>query len=189
LIAPEEGKMDWVGAATAGAAGVAAILSGVNLYISGRQEMDKWTRESLVDILALFLDASFKEAGACRSILRLSPDEKEVKRVRAAILAAHDVQNEQLTRLRLLAPPSVVEAAQRLKESGYYLAEPCFLSMNPEDVSDVLTPPVWQCRAQFIEAARSALGIRSAAGTGSFEANVEWRILRSTPDKSGDVAE
>ena len=176
--------MNWVGAVTAGAAGIAAVLSGVNLYVSGRQEMDKWTRESLVDIVALFLDASFRQASACRSIFRLSPDEKEVNRLRVEIFAAYEVQNEQLTRLRLLAPPSVVEAAQKLKESEYYLAEPCFLSTNPEDVSDVLTRPVWQCRAQFIEAARSSLGIRATAGTGSFNSNVEWRKLRSLLDSN-----
>ena len=175
--------MDWVGVVTAGAAGLAAILSGVNLYVSGRREMNKWARESLVDILALFLDASFKQAGACRSIFRLSPDEKEVKRLRVEIFAAYEVQNEQLTRLRLLAPPSVVEAAQKLKESEYYLAEPCFLSTNPEDVSDVLARSVWQCRAQFIEAARSSLGI-ATAGTGSFDSNVEWRKLRSLLDSN-----
>ncbi len=30
--------MDLVGAVTAGAAGIAAVLSGVNLYLSGRRE-------------------------------------------------------------------------------------------------------------------------------------------------------
>ena len=49
-------------------------------------------------------------------------DEKEVKRLRVEIFAAYEVQNEQLRLLRLLAPPSVVEAAQKLKESEYYLA-------------------------------------------------------------------
>ena len=170
--------MNLIGAVTAGAAVAAAILSGVNLYLSGRRELNKWTRESLINVLAIFLDASFKHASACRSIFRLAPTQDEVKRLRKAIIAAHEIENEQLTRLRLLAPPSVVTTAQKLKESEYYLAEPCFLSFNPDDSSDVLIQPVWRCRANFIKAARAALGLREAAGTGSYDKDVQWRNLR-----------
>jgi hypothetical protein len=170
--------MDWVGAVTAGAAGLAAVFAGVNLYLSGRRELDKWTRETLVETIATFLDASFKHASACRSIYRLSPEADELDRLRRASLAAHDLENESLTRLRLLAPSAVVEAARKLIESEYYLSEPCFLSPAPEDTSDVLIQPVHRNRAQFIEAARSALGLREKAGTGAFDKNVNWRNLR-----------
>jgi hypothetical protein len=60
--------VNWVGAVTAGAASLAAVLAGVNLYVSGRRELNKWTRETLIEIFSLFLDASFKHASACRAI-------------------------------------------------------------------------------------------------------------------------
>ena len=50
--------MNVVGAVTAGAARLAAILAGVNLYVSGRRKMNKWTRETLVGIFVAFLDAT-----------------------------------------------------------------------------------------------------------------------------------
>lgn len=178
-LAASEVGMNWVGAVTAGAAGLAAVLAGVNLYVSGRREFDKWTRETLVETFAVFLDASFKHASACRAIFQLSPNMQERTRLRRAILAAHDVENETLTRLRLLAPPSVVEAAQRLLEAEYSLAQPCFLDSITIDTSDTLIRPVQQGRTQFIEAARSALGLREITGTGSFEKNVNWRKLRA----------
>jgi hypothetical protein len=171
--------MNWVGAVTAGAAGLAAVLAGANLYISGRRELNKWTRETLVETIAVFLDASFKHTSACRAIFRHSPEIRERNRLRSAILAAHDVENEALTRLRLLASPSVVEAAQTLMDAEYDLAEPCFYNSIPVDNSDILVRPVNQGRAQFIEAARSALGLREVTGTGSFNTNVNWRNLRA----------
>ncbi len=103
---------------------------------------------------------------------------QERNRLRSAVLAAHDVENGALTRLRLLAPPSVVEAARALMEAEYNLAEPCFLDPIPIDNSDKLIRPVQRGRAHFIEAARSALGLREVSGTGSFEQYVSWRNLR-----------
>ena len=47
---------------TGGAAGLAAVLAGVNLYVSGRRELHKWTREALVEALVIFLDTSFKQS-------------------------------------------------------------------------------------------------------------------------------
>jgi hypothetical protein len=172
--------MDWVGAVTAGAAGLAAALAGVNLYVSGRRELDKWTRETLVETFAVFLDASFKYSSACRGIFGHSLQMEERKQLQSAVLAAHDVENEALTRLRILAPPSVVEAAQTLMYAEYYLAEPGFLESTSADNSDTLIQPVYRGRAQFIEAARSALGLREITGTASFEKSAVWRNLRHT---------
>jgi hypothetical protein len=41
------------------AACLAAVLSGASLLISGRREQTQWTRETLVETLALFLDKSY----------------------------------------------------------------------------------------------------------------------------------
>jgi hypothetical protein len=48
-----------IGAIAAGAAGLAAVLAGVNLYVSGRRELNKWTRETLVELFVSFLETSF----------------------------------------------------------------------------------------------------------------------------------
>jgi hypothetical protein len=170
--------LDVVGAVTAGAAGLAAVLAGINLYVSGKRELNRWTRETLVEILVLFLDASFKHSSACRAILGESPLQPELNRLRSAILAAHDAENEALTRLRLLAPPQVVREARALLEAEYLLAEPCFLDQVPVDESDELIIPVRKSRRQFIESARSVLNLRETKGTGDFDRNVSWRKLR-----------
>lgn len=97
---------------------------------------------------------------------------------RSSILAAHSKETEALTRLRILSPPSVVKAAHILFKAEYRLAEPCFLDDTPTDSYDMLILSVRQCRAQFIEAARSALGLRKITGTGSYDSNVRWSTLR-----------
>jgi hypothetical protein len=106
-----EARLNVIGTVTAAAAGLAAILAGVNLYVSGRRELNKWRCETLVEILVVFLDASFRQAGACRTIMRGPLTQPERNRLRKEILAAHDAENVALTRLRLLAPPQVVEDA------------------------------------------------------------------------------
>jgi hypothetical protein len=119
--------MDWVGVVSASAAGLAAVLAGANLYISDRRELNKWTRETLIETLIAFLDASFGCASACRNLCRSSSQIQDLNAMRSSILAAHDAEADALTRLRILAPPSVVDAALKLFEAEYRLAEPCFL--------------------------------------------------------------
>ena len=169
--------MNIIGAVTAGAAGLAAVLAGVNLYLSGRRELDKWTRETLVDIFALFLDASFKHASACGRILNTSPPRLERNELQSDIFEAHSVASQALTRLRLLAPPAVVRDAITLLEVEYLLAKPCFYGSLTEDEILELIRAVRQARAQLLVSARSALGLRDTKGTGSFEMNVNWRDL------------
>ena len=82
--------MDVIGTVTAGAAGLAAVLAGANLYVSGRREQKKWKREALIDNLALFLDASFKIGSNCHTILKESPPPAERARLSMAALAAHE---------------------------------------------------------------------------------------------------
>jgi hypothetical protein len=170
--------MNVVGAVTAGAAGLAAILSGANLYLSGRRELDKWTRETLVEIFVLFLDASFKQTSASLAIMSELPPQLERNRLRQIILESHDKEKEALTRLRLMAPPRVVESARVLMDSEHALAEPCFMESLPIDSSADLIERVRQGRTRFLQSARSALGLRVTAGTGDFGETVSWRELR-----------
>jgi hypothetical protein len=169
--------MDVIGSVTAGAAGLAATLAGVNLYLSGRRELDKWIREALMEIFVLFLDASFKHASTCRTILFDVPPPHEADRLRSEILEAHDVATRALTRLRLLAPPSVVKAATTLLNAEYLLAEPCFSQPCSREEALELIKAVRRHRTKLLESTRSALGLRQAKGTGGFELNLSWRDL------------
>jgi hypothetical protein len=182
-------RVNWVGAVTAGAAGLAAVLAGVNLYLSGRRELNKWTRETLIEIFALFLDASFKHASACRAISLESPPQSERDRLRAAIFAAHSEENRALTRLRLLAPPRVVKDARTLIESEYWLAKSCLYETISQENYNVKISPVRQGRSQFLEAARLALGLREPSGTGGFDSNASWSKLRISLDMSSGEQE
>jgi hypothetical protein len=169
--------LDIIGAVTAGAAGLAAVLAGANLYISGRRELNKWTRESLVEIFAVFLDASFKHASACGSILNTSPPRPERNQLQSDIFEAHSTASRALTRLRLLAPPAVVRNAIALLEVEYLLAESCFSGPLAQDETLELIRAVRQARAKLLTSARSALGLRDTEGTGDFDINVNWRDL------------
>ncbi len=83
--------------------------------------MDQWTREALVEVLTHFLDASFEFVSSCRAIFR-ETDRRGRDERRAAALRAHSAENEALTRLRILAPPGVVDNARTLIQSEYWLA-------------------------------------------------------------------
>lgn len=62
---------------TAGAAGIAALLSGINLYVSGRREEHRWNREALIEAFVTFLGASFTLNAACTAGARLGRKDQE----------------------------------------------------------------------------------------------------------------
>jgi hypothetical protein len=78
--------VDVTGAVTAGAAGLAAILAGVNLYVSGRREVHKWTHEALVEALVIFLDTSSRAPDGTNSVPALIPSGPNMKWFRNPIL-------------------------------------------------------------------------------------------------------
>jgi hypothetical protein len=171
--------MNVVGAVTAGAAGLAAVLSGVNLYVSGRREIDRWTRETLVEIFAAFLDASFMHGAACRALVRDSPD-PERQRLRADVVTAHYLEAHSLIRLWLLATSRVVTAARALIEAERALTAACFADTLPstEDPEDLLEP-VRLARERLIESARSVLRLRDPTGSDHYGRSASWRELRA----------
>ena len=62
---------------TAGAASVAALLSGVNLYVSGRREEQRWNREALIEAFVTFVGASFSFNAACTAGGRVGRNDQE----------------------------------------------------------------------------------------------------------------
>jgi uncharacterized membrane protein YdjX (TVP38/TMEM64 family) len=72
----------WAPVVAAVAGFTAASLSGLTLYVAGRRETRKWLRETLVDALTQFLDASFERPG--RHVYRLLRSQGAVKVVEVA---------------------------------------------------------------------------------------------------------
>ena len=60
-------------AISAVAATVAAVLAGINIYLTRRGENVKWARETLVETFTEFLDASF----ASKTTQRASPASRQ----------------------------------------------------------------------------------------------------------------
>jgi hypothetical protein len=181
--------MNVIGAATAGAAGLAAILAGVNLYVTGRREHNKWTRDTLVELFVAFLDASFKQSSACSALLRATPGYGEPYQLRQAVLVAHDSELETLTRLRILAPSRVVAAAQALLTSEYLLAAATFSKRDAVTENDLreLYSPVQRARAEFLASTRTALRVPEVTGTGDFSVFPSYREFRNLVG-TGDVS-
>ena len=57
---------------SATAASIAAVLTAINLYVTGRRERAKWAREALVDAFIAFLDESFKAKDLCKTVVAWS---------------------------------------------------------------------------------------------------------------------
>nr|BFE63791.1 hypothetical protein GCM10020063_083170 [Dactylosporangium thailandense] len=104
------------------AASIAAVLTAVNLYITGRRDHTKWAREALVEVMVAFVDASFEGKDAVKHGIRdgkpdawpPAPDAQ----CRTDALAAKQQMGVMQSRLRLLATPEVVDAAQVLRAAS-----------------------------------------------------------------------
>lgn len=177
-----EGAVDVIGAVTAGAAGLAAVLAGVNLYISGRRELHKWTRETLLEALVIFLDTSFKLSDVCAHAASWNslPD-LERNRLRKTVIVAHDLQTETLTRLRLLAPSHVVIAAESLHRASHELVFICFIEpLQSTEVKESALLLVQRARQQFLESARSTLRLTDTAAISHGLPSIGWHEFRSS---------
>jgi hypothetical protein len=172
--------MNVIGAVTAGAAGLAAVLAGVNLYVSGRRELNKWTREALIEAFVTFLDASFKQNRSCRALTAGNPTEQDRDQLRVAVIQAHDLETDTLTRLRLLAPSRVVTAAEALHAAEHKLAHACFAEpLASAETLESTRVPVRRARAQLLESARWTLQLRDTAAIGHHHHDTNWHEFRS----------
>jgi hypothetical protein len=178
-----EGAVDVTGGVTAGAAGLAAVLAGVNLYVSGRRELHKWTREALVEALVVFLDTSIKQSGLCSTAAsRRSLPDPPIDNLQRAVIAVHDLQTETLTRLRLLAPSRVVIAAEALHRAGHELVYTCFI--EPPQATEANKSTLLQmqrARQEFLKSARSTLRLTDTAAINHGQSGGErWHEFRSS---------
>ncbi len=145
------------------AATTAAILTGVNLYVSRRQEDVKWARSVLIDILGQFLDASFRSKDAVKTAYRISQsvsDRSQIAVLRQEAIKAEEEMRALQTRLRLLGSAELVEAAQRLRTSAKaYVAMLDQQDPVPVEVDQQLRRTLWDGRDAFVAAAKKTLSI------------------------------
>ncbi len=174
--------MNVVGYITAAAAGLAAILSGINLWLSGRRELNRWAREALVEALVSFFDTSFKLRSSCRELIFLAHNkDSEAATIRRSIVAAHDYETDTLTRLRLLAPSRVVKAAEILHEADHAIID-AYYAESPQNEFEQALSNARSARIEFISAARFAFRLRDTAPIQHrHEGTSWWRFRDSTP--------
>ncbi|WP_146101103.1 hypothetical protein [Nocardia nova] len=155
------------------AASVAAILAGVTVYISGRRENRKWLRDSLIDAYVEYLDASFRSRGAYARIARVEGyDAGTFNDMHSQTDDAYNAQGLVLTRLRLIAPKSVVSAAEALHLADYGVLRATFCRQQPIDDDEWCAARDEQHRARerFIHETRYSLRLgRGNSVTRGFE--------------------
>jgi hypothetical protein len=147
---------------SAGAASLAAVLAGLNLYLSGRRERQKWAREALVEVFDTFLGTSFDTGAACRRLARArladAPAE-ELADLARTIRELHGTQTMCLTRIRLLANRTAVEAAVRLHSADHAYVDLAQRTDRQLGADDPGLRMARVARDAFIVAAKRAMGI------------------------------
>jgi hypothetical protein len=132
-------------------------LAGINLYVTGRREHNNWAREALVDTLVSFLDANFRAKDAVRSAAENS-GRVEIRKQEAD--AAEAEMRTAQTRLRLLAPPDVIDAAQELRVATkkYVALLESNITVTTEREKEMRTA-LWPLRDRYISAAKEAISL------------------------------
>jgi hypothetical protein len=148
---------------SAAAATTAAILTGVNLYLSRQREDVKWARNVLIDTLGQFLDASFRSKDAVKKAYKISQsgmDQSQIAALKQEALRAEEEMRTLQTRLRLLGSAELVEAAQSLRTGiRAYVAVLDQQDPIPVYVDRQLRRSLWDGRDAFVMAARKTLSI------------------------------
>lgn len=152
----------------ASAAVIAAVLSGVTLWVTGRRSETAWIRSALVDALERFAQSSFDRRRAAREVME-SRREGSAPATWAALQhdcrESHRAQSDCLTRLRLLAADAVVQAAEDLAVHDYQLEQ---LTLTTCDAPTASDEEQWEhmrqandaVKRKFVLAARQSLRIR-----------------------------
>jgi len=145
------------------AATVAAVLAGINIYLTRRNENVKWAREALVDTFTRFLSASFSSKDAVKRAVRAAlddPSAAEIAILRREAEEAERRMRDLQTTLRLLTGDDVVTAAQELR---YAVRDYIDFAEDPGSVTAAadkrLRDQLWARRRSFIAAAQKSLAL------------------------------
>jgi hypothetical protein len=144
------------------AATVAAILSGIALWLGGAREERKWRRDALVDTVVQFLDASF--AGPGTSLLDKRRDSTLTDQDLEKVDEVHRASLTALTRLRVLASTKLVACAEELHGADDYAYDIVLgnLELPDREEWDAYQTARWNIRHSVLDAARRDLGLGKA---------------------------
>jgi hypothetical protein len=152
---------------------VAAALSATNLYLTGRREERRWRRDALVDAYQRFIELSFD-----RSLLavkglrrRQGHDELDLATLRGQENERHVEFDGLLARLRLIAEPGAIAAAETLHSLDNQLVSLGLASddaPSDEDVNSIAAQRDQNrvAKEAMIKAARTNLRLEGAAAIG-----------------------
>ncbi len=147
------------------AATAAALFSGATLVLVPGRERQKWIRETSVDSYEAFLNDSFESGRICADARRiLARGDQLPDDLRHRTRELRDRKNQHRSRLRLLAPTSVIRAMTGVHEADDQVVDLAF--QHP------LCPhPQWQAAIEGRKAARQAFvnavrGALKLPGTG-----------------------
>jgi hypothetical protein len=148
------------------AATVAAVLAGLTLYVSGRREHRRWLRNSLVDSYVNYLTASFQSGG--REVLQARLRGEQVTSLdeyRQHASRAHDRQTDVLTRLRIIAPPEMVKAAEALHMVDHLVVDSALAgsAVPDDDIWQQLRLKQSSAQSDFVDQARHSLRLGPSA--------------------------
>ncbi|MFE1261102.1 hypothetical protein ACFW5X_11305 [Streptomyces albogriseolus] len=147
------------------AALAAAVTSAATLVVTtvvgGRREQRQWAREALTDAFVAFLAASWQHSDLAKASAT-TPDTSSVE----AMNGHYGEMRNQLTRLRLLSPPDVVRAGERLLRLQRRVQDAGSASDRAEALARASAG-----RHDVVAAAQKAMGLRRAWGAAPRELN------------------
>jgi hypothetical protein len=155
----------WAGIATLVAAALAALLSGISLFLTGRREDKRWKREVLQETLASLFDASFGYID--KAAFNARRDDKDVSWYKDRALDANAAQFRALTRLHFLANSQVLNLGYELHDVEVRLYDLVFKTQSDSADWDALEQTRVKLEAErtvtrkkLFNAARRNLGLQ-----------------------------
>lgn len=164
---------------------VAAVLAAVSLALTATREERKWRRESLVDTVVAFLDASFDAPGE----LSLGKFRAGAygDRDKAAHADAHQRTLRALTRLRVIASSELVSAAERIHSCDWARFQ--MLASREMALEDWTRLGKMRnaARKQLLISARKAMGLKPSADIDSQLMQIEFTSQEEPTQYEPDV--
>jgi hypothetical protein len=164
------------------AAALAAVFAGLNLYVSGRRQHRQWARQALVESLVEYMNASFDVSRACSRISRLRSEGASLSDLQALREEAEDTLHKAqlpiMTRLRMLCPPEVADAAQVLHAQDHVRLALVFKELASEDLFKNAKEARREARISMINEARAALSLPRNARIPTDDEDPETRAMQ-----------
>lgn len=149
----------------AAAAVVAAALTGINLYLSGKRQHVSWTRQALEKSCVDFLTAHYEHWDSCAALEALADGSRSHQgesELRESLLDSDRTMRQCITRFRVLTSQALVTSALELHRYNVARRERLDATSTSVARPEPLSEGRKRCRNQFVEAAQRTLRIARA---------------------------